>query len=91
MSACTACLANSESPTRSDAREDCRCSLGFYGEHGGPCNECPLNEYADAVGMAACKLCLSIPRRPRGATRGATASAASASTAPPAGPARSAR
>jgi hypothetical protein len=64
MGACTACLAHSEAPPRSDAQTDCLCSLGFFGPHGGPCVECPANEYADTLGRAACVACLAHSEAP---------------------------
>jgi hypothetical protein len=61
---CASCPEHSQSPEGSDAQNDCLCSLGFSGAHGGPCTECPANQYADALGMAACTACLANSEAP---------------------------
>ena len=48
--ACTACPANTNSPTASTALTQCTCLAGFNGADGTACTACPANTYKGTTG-----------------------------------------
>jgi hypothetical protein len=54
---CTACPANSQSPSASSLQTACACNAGYTGPNGGPCTACPAGAYKENNGSAACTAC----------------------------------
>jgi hypothetical protein len=58
---CIDCPNNAQSPSGSDALEDCKCRVGYTSAvantNGAACLACSLGQYKDAIGFAACSLC----------------------------------
>jgi len=65
---CTDCPADSTSPSRSDAIEDCTCNAGYTGNDGGTCTACDAGKYKINAGSSICTACPPLSTSPSGST-----------------------